>query len=1011
MKKIAILLFLMLPAIYVLAQEKIIKGVVTDETDMPAPGVSVMVKGTTTGTATNMNGEYTLKIPSNNAIITFSYIGYTTSEVKYNGNAVINIRLNPNTISLKEMVVVGYGSQPKATMTGSVVSVGSEELLKTPVANMATALIGRTPGLTTYQRSGQPGADGITMRIRGVETLNNSNPLILVDGVERDFTQLDPNEIESISILKDASSTAVFGVRGANGVIIVTTKKGVIGPAKVSVTSNFSVQEPTRIPKMIGAETFLRMYNEAQLNDVPSAIPRFNEDEIKKYSSKENMLEYPNNDWYDLMLKSTALQQQHNVTISGGTKLARYYTSVGLLTQDGLMRDYSTVLDRSLNNNYRYNRINLRSNIDIDVTPTTQIGVMISGIISNTNDPGFNWTTLISSTPISYPIIYDDKIVTSTINFAGSPLMSAVGTDLTKKNANSIALILNFKQKLDFITKGLSARGMVSYDSYYQNDVSQGQGYITYRVDYLPDANGDMVRQLQPSGEKFLVRNPSGSLSGNRKIHAEGALEYKQSFGEHNVSALILATLDKKWYSTDPSKDNRDFIPVTYNGIVNRFTYDYKSKYLVEFNMGYNGSETFPKDKRFSWFPAISAGWNVAEEEFMQNLEVIDKLKIRASHGIVGNDGTPGPRFLYIGSGYISGGGARFGDLTQSITTGYTEDKTGNKTVTWETATKQNIGFELALFKSKFIINADVFNSYRKGILMNVNSIPIHVVMQGPNDFYNIGEVKNRGFEIETKWRQDIGNFAYYIGGNYSFARNKWIERDEIKDPKNPQIWTTGRRIGENFGLVADGFFNSADEVAQGPVIGNPGIGNARYVDINGDGIITVQDMMPLGDPEFPEVNYGFNFGASYKGFDLSFLFQGATNTTKIMSGKFQKPFDVNGGMMEFAVAERWTPENAEQAIRPRLTLNYANPNDYLPSTMWMRDGSYLRLRNVEFSYRFNQAILKKALGINGLRIYANGQNLFTWDKLKVIDPEGSMADSWRYPQLKVYNIGIKIDF
>ncbi len=1007
-------LVLLLPLIVSAQKGIIIKGKITDEKLEPLIGVNVVVDKSSTGSITDINGEFTISVPVENSTVTFSYIGYQSVEVKVGAKRSLNIQLKEDAKMISEIVVVGYGSQKKATMTGSVVSVSSKDLLKTPTANIATALIGRTPGLTTYQSSGQPGADGITMRIRGIETVNGSNPLILVDGVERDFTQLDPNEIESVSVLKDAASTAVFGVRGANGVIIVTTKKGEVGPAKVSITSNFSVQQPTRIPKMIGAETFLRMYNEAQLNDVPSAIPRFTEEDIKKYADKENMLEYPNNDWFDLMLKSNALQQQHNVTISGGTKLAKYYTSVGYLTQDGLMRDYSKQLDRSLNNNYRYDRFNLRSNIDIDVTPTTEIGVMISGIISKTNDPGFNWTTLISSTPISYPIIYDDKIVTSTINFAGSPLMSAVGTSLSQKNANTIALTLNFKQKLDFVTKGLLARGLVSYDSYYENKVTQGQGYITYRVDYLPNAIGDVVRQLQPSGEKYLATNPSSDFGGNRKIHAEGALEYKRSFGDHNIGGIILATLDKKWYATDASKDVYHYIPVTYNGIVNRLTYDYRSKYLVEFNMGYNGSEAFPADKRFAWFPAVSAGWNVAEEQFIKNIvsdKILDKLKIRASHGIVGNDGTQNSRFLYLSSGYISGGGAMFGDLTQTTKTGYREDKTGNSTVTWETATKQNLGVELSMFKSKFTLNADVFRSDRKGILMNVNSIPIHVVMQGTTDYYNIGQVKNHGFELESKWRQDFGNFSYYIGGNYSFARNKWIERDEVKDPLNPQLWTTGRRIGENFGLVADGFFNSADEVARGPVIGNPGIGNARYVDVNGDGVITVKDMVPLDNPEFPEVNYGFNFGASYKGFDLSVLFQGATNTTKIMSGKFQKPFDVNGGMMEFAVDERWAPDNIENAIRPRLTLNYANPNDYLPSTMWMRDGSYLRLRNVELSYRFKQAILKKVLGINGLRVYANGQNLFTWDKLKVIDPEGNMADSWKYPQLKVYNVGVKVDF
>lgn len=997
------------------AQERVVKGVVTDEADTPIPGVSVSVKGLSVGTATNVDGTYTLKLPASATAISYSFIGYNTQVVKFSGKLVINVKMEPSAISLGETVVVAYGSQKKANMTGAISSISSKDLLKTPVANMATALIGRTPGLTTYQKSGQPGADGISLRIRGIETVNGSEPLILVDGVERDFTQLDPNEIETISVLKDAASTAVFGVRGANGVMIITTKKGEEGPAKVSITSNFSIQEPTRIPKMIGAETFCRMYNEAQLNDVPSAIPRFSEADIQKYAGNENPLEYPNNDWYNLMLKPSALQQQHNITISGGTKTTKYYTSVGYLTQEGLMKDYSSILDRSLNNNYKYDRFNLRSNIDVDVTPTTKVGVMISGIIAKTNDPGFNWTTLISSTPLSYPLIYDDKIITSTVNFAGSPLMSAVGTSLSQKNANTIALTLNLNQKLDFITKGLSLRGMASYDSYYAHTISRTQGYITYRVEYLPNEAGNNVLQLQPSGEKYLVSNPGDSWNRNRKIHGEAALEYKRSFGNHNLYGLVLTTLDKKWYSTDAAKDMYYYVPVSYMGVVSRLTYDFKSKYMLEFNAGYNGSEAFPADKRFAWFPAFSAGWNLAEEEFVKDnvsQDILSKFKIRGSYGIVGNDGTAnGIRFLYYSGEYKTSSGAMFGDVTPTARGGLLEGKLGNSTITWETATKKNIGVELSLFKNKLTFNADVFKSDRENILLSANSTPYHVVIFSSADYFNIGRVTNHGFELEAKWRQDFGKFSYFIGGNYSFSRNKWIEKDEVKDANNPNLWTTGRRIGENFGLISDGFYNNADELARGPIIGTPTIGNARYIDVNGDGIVSELDKVPIGNPEFPEVSYGINLGTSYKGFEISALFQGATNTSKMMTGKFQKPFDVNGGMMEFVVPERWSPSNIDNAIRPKLTLAYNNANDYTSSTMWMRDGSYLRLRNIEVSYRFEPRIIRKVLGLTGLRLYANGQNLFTWDKLKVIDPEGDLADSWKYPQLKTYNLGLKVDF
>lgn len=1010
MKKNVLLILFVLSSIMVTAQVKILKGVVTDETGMPVPNVNINLKGLKESTVTSINGEYSLKIPLNAKTILFSFIGYETKEVKYAGEASLNVRLVPSSLGLKEVVVVGYGVQKKATMTGAVVSVSSKEILKSPVANMANALTGRVPGLTTYQKSGQPGADGVTIRIRGIESTNGSSPLILVDGVERDFTQLDPNEVESFSVLKDAASTAVFGVRGANGVIIVTSKKGKEGPAKVSATSNYSIQAPTRIPKMIDAGTFAKMVNEARLNDDPTIAPRYIQSEIDIFTNNSNPLEFPNIDWYSSMLKPSSLQQQHNVNISGGTKKTRYYTSVGYLNQNGLMQDFSSKLNRSLDNNYKYDRFNLRSNIDVEVTPTTNIGVMINGIISKTNDPQFGWSALVSSTPMSYPFLYGDKIIQSTSGFyAGSPLMSAVGGSLSEKNANTIALTLNVNQKLDFITKGLLFRNMGSYDSFYSSSVSRSQSFMKYRVVYLPDETGTIVRQLQPYDENGLVTNPSQSWGRNRKIHAESGLEYRRTFGSHSFYGLVLASLDKKWYSAS----DYSYVPITYNGIVSRFTYDYKSKYMLELNMGYNGSESFPANNRFALFPAVSAAWNLTEEQFVKNIiseDIVDKLKFRVSHGIVGNDGT-GSRFLYLNSAYASGGGTMFGDPTPTTKTGYVEGKLGNSNIKWETSSKQNVGIEISMFKKKLSLNADVFQSDRKDILMQANSVPGHVVIYSTQDYFNIGRIKNHGFEIEAKWRQDIGDFSYYFGGNYSFARNKILEMDEVKDLNNPNLWKTGNRIGENYGLIADGFYNNADELARGPIIGNPGLGNARYVDVNGDGKVDQLDYVRIGNPEFPEINYGINLGASYKGFEISALLQGAANTTKILGGKFQKPFDQLGGMMDFAVAERWAPDNIANAIRPRLTMNYNNPNDYLSSSMWARDGSYLKLRNVEFSYTFDRSFIKKLLGVTSTRIYMNGQNLYTWDKLKVIDPEGNTNDSWNYPQLKIYNIGVQIDF
>ncbi|MBV5315039.1 MAG: TonB-dependent receptor [Prolixibacteraceae bacterium] len=1010
MKKVFSLLILLLSFAVLFAQEKSVAGRVTDENSEAIPGVTVVVKGTTKGTITDFNGNFKISVPVGKTVVQFSFVGFESQELDVSNTSTVNLKLKQSTIGLDEVVAVGYGTQKKVTMSGSVTTVTSKELLKAPVANMAVALIGRTPGLTTYQKSGQPGADGVTLRIRGMGTTNNTDPLILVDGVERDFTQLDANEIESFSILKDASSTAVYGVRGANGVIIVITKKGVQGPAKISITSNLSIQQPTRLPSKYSSVDFARLYNEAQLNDNPLATPTFSASDLEKYASGVDPIEYPNTDWKKVAIKPLALQQQHNITISGGTKKTRYFTSIGYFTQNGLMKDMAKEVEgRALNTNYNYDRFNLRSNVDVDVTNTTKIGVMVSGVIQNTATPNFDWGSVLGSSPVSYPIIYDHKLVVGTRYVAKGSVM-AVNFGSQENNSNKIALTMTFNQKLDFITKGLLARGLVSYDSYYLQGVNRGQSAGQYSVVYQPDASGNIVQQLVHDDRSLLVTVGAPTYSRNRSTHSEAAIEYKNSFGSHHVGGLALVTLDKKWYTASTYIS----IPQTYSGVVGRLTYDYNLKYIAEINLGYNGSENFPANHRFALFPAVSIGWNVSEEAFIKNIispDILNKLKIRGSYGIVGNDATGGRRFMYLDAEYTSGGGAMFGNSTSTAYSGYIEGKLGNPLVTWETATKQNLGFELAMFKNRFTLNADIFKEDRKDILSTRNSLPIHIATV-TQDVFNLGRVKNHGFELEAKWQQDIGKFNYFIGGNYSFARNQIINIDEVMDPNNPNTWRTGRRIGENFGLIADGFFNNKDEVTRGPVMGVPTPGEARYIDVNGDGIVTVKDVTPIGNPEFPEINYGFSFGGGYKGFDISFLFQGTENTSKILSGRFQQPFAGQEGIMLAEVQqERWAPDNMMNASRPKLTLNYANPTSYLASTMWMRDGSYLRLRNVEISYRFEGKQIKKVLRIEGLRLYVNGQNLITWDKLKYIDPEGDTNNNWTYPQLKIFNLGLKVDF
>lgn len=995
---------------------KNVAAVVLDETGQPMIGVNVKVKGTTQGVSTNIDGQFSLQVSSKD-ILVFSFMGYQTAEYAVS-TLKKEITLEPDAKVLDEVVVVGYGTQRRATMTGAVAEVKAAEVMKSPVANMAQALTGRAPGLTTMQASGEPGADGVTLRIRGIGTLNDANPLVLVDGVERSFTQLDPNEIESISILKDAASTAVFGIRGANGVIVVTTKSGKEGPAKVSFSANMALQQVTRMPERVDAESFCKAFNEALYNDSPELgkYQRFTEEEIGLYKNQTNPLLYPEHNWIDELMNKSAMQQNYNLTVSGGTTNTKYFVSLGYFNQQGLLNDVTKRIDHlEYNNNTTYERYNLRSNVDVDITPTTSMGVMIGATIQNRkyaqNDP-FMW--MLGAPPIASPFIASGKLIAagSAADIGNSPYANITNGIVEDMNS-TLTVTLKGRQKLDFILKGLSIRGMASYDSYYLQRATKNQSTVMYQPIYQPNAIGEMALQLKQIGEYGTLANPSESFDRYQKMHAEGAIEYKNGFGNHNVGALLLITLDKKWYKVNTSKNiaERMTIPITYSGLVARVTYDYQGKYLAEFNMGYNGSENFPEDKRFALFPAVSVGWNIAEEAFFQKIvyrDWISKFKIRASYGIVGNDAAQDKRFMYLSGAYTSGGGAFFGSSTQSWMQGYNEGRLGNSAVTWETAIKTNYGIELTMLKDQLSLSAEYFYDDRDDILAPLVNGSNQSAIEG-QAIYNLGRVKNKGYELEGTWRSRFNKVSYWLSANYSFARNKIVFKDEIIDLLNPQLRSTGRRVGEKIAYVADGFYRDWNDVNRGPVYGSPQPGDTKYVDINGDGIINDRDRAPIGHPDTPEITYGFSGGFSYKGFDVSFLFQGAAHTTKFFGESFTKPFSANVGILKYMYDERWTPETAETAKRPRLTKNYTT-NSYLNSTAWLADASYLKLRNVEVAYNINPRVLKNFF-IKGMRIYVNGQNLFTWSPLKVIDPEGNPNDAFKYPQLRVYNFGVKLNF
>lgn len=997
---------------------KTVSGVVVDHSGEPLAGTSVMVKGTRQGTTTDLDGKFNLSAPDG-AVIVFQFLGFKDLEMEASSiKEGMTITLVEDSEFMEEVIIVGYGTQRKMTMTGSVSQIKADAILQSPEANLGAALAGRATGLTTYQYSGQPGDDDVILRIRGNGTLdgsaNSAEPLILVDGVERSFFQIDPNEIENLTILKDAASTAVYGIRGANGVILVTTKQGVEGRPRVSFSSNFALQSPLRQQTNLDAVTYARRYNQGWMNDGHDS-PYFSEEDLDLFASGADPYEHGSMDWKKELIKRVADQQQYNLNVSGGNSQVKYYVSLGYLNQGGLIKDFKGKVEgHDISSDFYYKRLNFRNNIEVNATNTTKIVVQFGGIIGNqqsTTSVAKLFQDIVYAAPMSGLFLYDNKLLNPSrypdSEHRISPLKSLLA-DIAERRNNVINTNLRLEQDLGFLLKGLKTRMMASYDSEYtqKNTTVNPNANVFYSITQIDPL------VLEQDGEYGILATPTSSYSRRQQMHAEAALEYKNSFGKNNLGILFLGTLDKKWWHGKEYPT----IPISYMGLVGRLTYDYGHRYMFELNMGYNGSENFPKDKRFALFPAVSVGWNLTEEPFMKSVVqngALSKVKFRGSYGLVGNDAAGAARFMYLTSSYnTSGAGSTIylGSSTQKTYSGYLEGKLGNPNVTWETSAKQNYGIDLGFFKNELTLTAELFHEDRKDILTTLATNPIHMAIQG-QDVYNIGRVKNHGFEVEAEYRHTIPrskNTSFWIGGAYSFARNKVIEDGSIQDPDNPQLWTRNRSTGLSWIYVADGFYSTQEEILQGPVPAtNLTLGDVRMVDINGDGIIDGKDTRPTMYPEIPEIIYSSKWGFSTHGFSLNVLFQGGAHSTKLVTEWFKR-FNLN-----YPEHEAWTPETKDVATRPRVSVNNSNSYNLANSTLWTRDGSYLKLRNVELSYVFPKNLLKK-MKIDVLRVYVNGQNLYSWDHMIYVDPEmrtNGASGNYGYPQLRVFNLGANISF
>ena len=1024
MKKLLSVLFMLsFTFAAVWAQNIQVKGtVVSGSDDYPLPGVNVVVKGTATGVITDIDGNFTISVPSD-ATLTFTYVGFKAQDVAVNGQTTLNVVLQEDMETLEEVVVVGYGVQKKANLTGAVTSIKSDELLKAKSANSTNALVGQMPGLISKQATGEPGADDANLYIRGIATFQgDTSPAFIIDGIERtsaDFARMDPNDIESINVLKDAASAAIFGMRGANGVIVITTKRGSSEKPTIKYSGNVSIQSPTRLPEFANSYDYARLYNQFMGQEIYSA------EALQKFKDGSDPINYPNTDWYDEMLSKNAIQHQHNVSVSGGTDKIRYYVSLGYLRQGGLWED----LD--------YKRYNLRSNIDVDITKTTRLGVDVSGRMENSLNSGSAqgvFQQLVRNTPVLLCRYPNGLFAVPDATHPNIVASNQPGGSYSKGKTFVVDARMELEQKLDFITEGLSVKGTASFSkNTYRNKAWNVANYVYTLTD------GEYV--LSPRSSASL------GLTQNSDEYQEYQLQanYNRSFGQHNVTAMAMV-LARKGFLERSGMNRNSFdseildqmnagnsVGQTLNAYdsetarasyMARVNYNYAQRYLAEFNIRRDGSENFAPSRRWGTFMSASLGWVISEEKFFENLKnTVNFLKIRGSYGTLGNDNIGGvsvpfySRFdLYSGGTASNGFANNLGDYVfgEILTKGMVPGAIANALATWEKSHKANVAIDATLF-NRLNFTIDYFLERRTNILAQRDA-EIPSTFGGILPLENLGEVKNQGVDFSVNYHQQIREVNFSVGGNFTFARNKIIEMAEAAGTSE-YMRKTGRPINGYYGYKTDGIFKSQEEIdnyAKQEVAGvgyETKPGDIKYVDVNGDGVVNSNDMTYLGYGNIPEIIYGINGALNWKNLDFSFLFQGAARAQVYLKGGVIQPYFNQGNLPQFWVDEAWTEDNVN-ARYPRLVNSTHNfpGTDISGVQTYLYDASYLRLKNIEIGYTLPDKWLRPA-GISSMRVYVNAQNLFTITDVPQIDPENTQQEGWTYPQMKSFNVGLTLQF
>ncbi len=1007
-----------------------VRGQVMDADGKPLYGVSVSLKGGATGTTTDEFGTFTLSAATGDSL-QFSMIGMVTQTVRIDNLKALRITLKPNTGKLNEVVVVAYGKQKKINVTGAVTTVNVSDIL-TPNRSLSNALAGKVAGVISMQRSGEPGYDNASFTIRGIGTFTgNTSPLIIIDGVQRDdvnssyagsYNNIDPEDIQSISFLKDASSTAVYGAKGANGVLIITTKRGVAGKPKISLKMESSISGLTQIPKMLDGVTWMKLYNEASVNG--GGQPAYSEETIEKTASGLDPYLYPNVDWIKSVYKDWAPGYNVNLNVSGGAEAVRYYVSASFYDQQG---SYKVSNLNGYDPNLNFKRYDFRSNLDINLSKTTVLSMNLDAMLVSSRYPGISagsiWYQAYSTPPIGYPIKYPGNKWAGPFNNGGSnPVNNIQNSGYSSEFRPTVQSIFALDQKLDAITPGLSAMGKFSFDSYSEND-NRRSGQNDLFLATSRDPQGNLVLSQSRYGQQFL--GYSQSSSAEKTMYLEANINYDRSFGQHHFSGLLLYNMRSRVVSS--AGDVISSIPYRNQGLAARATYDYSDRYLLEFDAGYTGSENFEAGKRFGFFPSVSAGWVISKERFFAPVsKSVSFLKIRGSHGLVGNDQIGSAygltRFPYI-TQYGGGGSVGLG-LNGTIYGGTTERVIGVQGLTWEKAMKDDIGLEIGLF-NKINITVDAYKERRTDILVARSSLSGILGVSG-SIFANLGEMNNHGIDGSIEYNDHIGEVSLRLYGNFTYNNNKIIEQDEPKQVYAYQQ-ATGHKYGDQLMYVAEGLFTDQSEInksaGQFGAVLKPG--DIKYKDVNGDGVINSFDKVYTGKSDIPTILYGSGFTVGYKKFDLSLFFQGIADVSIMANGSSINgesgtasgvgvvPFTGNGsypsGMLA-DIANRWTPDNPSQNVDyPRLSIANQNSNNYQPSTWWAKDGSFVRLKQATLGYTFSPSYLTNA-GISGVYFYLTGQNLLTFSKFKLWDPELG-SDGAGYPPVRIIAFGIKATF